>query len=346
MDLLHPYLFIIMEQTSPKKRIEYIDLMKGVCITLVVLYHVYEHFDSEVIDKALNNFRMPLYFFLSGLFFKKYSGFTDFVVRKTNKLIIPYLFFSIIPYCVLAPLFTDDYKDPMFVLMSILRPYNQPLWFLRALFVMYILYYGFKNLTDKYPRKTQLLLLAIITFINYIASLFVCNIHYPDEFGTLFNFITNTILAPIMALPFMYAAEWVRMTNLLNRKMTVTQQIVSFVISVSVLIIFAQKSVNFESASFSRFYPFVYVSAFGGIYALAILCQRINKLFFFSYLGRYSIIVLGTHWVYLIAIRGIIEISHLYEFLIIILLMPPTIWLFKKLFPYFTAQKDLLHWNK
>ena len=61
MALLHPYLFIIMEQTSPKKRIEYIDLMKGVCITLVVLFHVINNTTIEIIDNALTNIRMPLY---------------------------------------------------------------------------------------------------------------------------------------------------------------------------------------------------------------------------------------------------------------------------------------------
>lgn len=60
------------QPATEKKRIEYIDLMKGVCITLVVLYHVIDCTNIQFIDNALANFRMPLYFFLSGLFFKKW----------------------------------------------------------------------------------------------------------------------------------------------------------------------------------------------------------------------------------------------------------------------------------
>ena len=60
----------VMEPTTQKKRIEYIDLMKGVCITLVVLLHVIWTFNIDIVDNVLSNIRMPLYFFLSGLFSK------------------------------------------------------------------------------------------------------------------------------------------------------------------------------------------------------------------------------------------------------------------------------------
>lgn len=44
-----------------------------------------------------NTFRMPLYYFLSGLFFKTYRGFFDFVLKKINKLLIPFAFFIYLP---------------------------------------------------------------------------------------------------------------------------------------------------------------------------------------------------------------------------------------------------------
>ena len=73
------------------KRIEYIDLAKGICIMLVVLLHVFGDMSGTVI-KIMNLFRMPLYFVLSGLFFKQYEGFYSFLKKKTNKLLIPFLF--------------------------------------------------------------------------------------------------------------------------------------------------------------------------------------------------------------------------------------------------------------
>ena len=58
-----------------KKRIQWIDLAKGFCILLVVLQHASEltHVDYPLSVQAFG-FRMPLYFILSGLFFKQYEG--------------------------------------------------------------------------------------------------------------------------------------------------------------------------------------------------------------------------------------------------------------------------------
>lgn len=79
-----------------KQRIQYVDLAKGFCIILVVLFHVLQHFrvQSEFVN-VLSTFRIPLYFFLSGLFFKEYEGFLGFLLRKINKLFIPFCFFYI-----------------------------------------------------------------------------------------------------------------------------------------------------------------------------------------------------------------------------------------------------------
>lgn len=62
-----------------KNRIEFIDLAKGICIILVVMYHCGL---GGLIpgDKLL---RMPLYFVLSGLFFKDY-GKASLVKKRTN----------------------------------------------------------------------------------------------------------------------------------------------------------------------------------------------------------------------------------------------------------------------
>lgn len=69
---------------TEKKRIQFIDLAKGVCITLVVLHHC--HIETPYLVFV----RMPLYFILSGLFFKAYGGFVDFTKGKS----IRYLFHS------------------------------------------------------------------------------------------------------------------------------------------------------------------------------------------------------------------------------------------------------------
>lgn len=79
-----------------KKRIEFIDLAKGVCILLVIMMHT----DVNVDFPGLRGMRMPLYFILSGLFFKDYGGFLNLLVKKANKILIPFLFFYLASYSI------------------------------------------------------------------------------------------------------------------------------------------------------------------------------------------------------------------------------------------------------
>ena len=78
---------------NQSRRIDFVDLTKGVCIILVVMAHVGGAFEQLDTNSMLSCFRMPLYFFISGVFFKSYEGLFGFILRKINKLIIPFLFF-------------------------------------------------------------------------------------------------------------------------------------------------------------------------------------------------------------------------------------------------------------
>lgn len=94
--------------SEAKQRIQFIDLAKGICITLVVLHHC--HIETPY----LVYIRMPLYFILSGLFFKTYDGLADFTKRKINKILIPFLFFysiSFILYDNEGKSFISKYRD-------------------------------------------------------------------------------------------------------------------------------------------------------------------------------------------------------------------------------------------
>ena len=95
-----------MEPVTPtsvaKPRYAFVDLAKGICIMLVVWHHVVSTWGLETypLKEAVSSFRMPLYFFLSGLFFKEYAGFFDFCKRKINKLLIPFAFFFVTLSCI------------------------------------------------------------------------------------------------------------------------------------------------------------------------------------------------------------------------------------------------------
>lgn len=135
------------------KRIDFIDLAKGFCIILVVLEHIISYFNvSYAIHDALKIFRMPLYFFLSGLFFKPYEGFGGFLKRKTNKLLVPFFAFyfmtSLFLPNVLYHLFGYSVRNPDVLGIQSLWAFfmpevftNFPIWFLLCLFIVNIFFY-------------------------------------------------------------------------------------------------------------------------------------------------------------------------------------------------------------
>ena len=82
-----------MNETS-KQRIEFIDLAKGLCILLVVSWHVDTNdllYCNDTIERFFKAFRMPLYFILSGVFLSIKGNYFNFFQKKINKIIIPFI---------------------------------------------------------------------------------------------------------------------------------------------------------------------------------------------------------------------------------------------------------------
>lgn len=74
------------------KRIEYLDIAKGIGILLVVLGHNDFEVISPFVQRLIYSFHMPLFFFLSGYFINASIPFFEFVRKRFNALLKPFLF--------------------------------------------------------------------------------------------------------------------------------------------------------------------------------------------------------------------------------------------------------------
>lgn len=324
------------------KRIEYIDLMKGICIILVIMVHCDITYPWEKLDIMIKNFRIPLYFFLSGLFFKKYDCFEDFLIRKVNKLVIPYVFFSVVPFCFGYYIYNDFTFES--IIPIIVTPYNYPLWFLRCLFITYIIYYILSQI-DILERKKiyKFICILLLSYLFFKLNIFL---HNTDSFHTIKSILCGSnFIAAIIALPFFFIASILRRKGILNIYLTMKARAILTILFFCLWII-TDTRVDFYASDFGKNFLFLYPSAIGGIGIIWLISYTLKKLPYISYVGRYSLIALGTHIFIKTMIGYFLGINEgFYLLIMILILLPIFIYLLKKYFPYFTAQKDLIKYN-
>ena len=141
-------------------RILWIDCVRNIGMWLVVLGH---SFCSEDLKQYIYSFHMPLFFFLSGIFWRE-ENYIRFVSHKFKTLIIPYLVFNILVYGLyllgIIHLFSSDviWYEP---LLSIVFGYGalccHASWFLVCLFIVENIYYGLR----KYVRGYFIIILLV-----------------------------------------------------------------------------------------------------------------------------------------------------------------------------------------
>ena len=148
---------------SNSNRIAWIDIAKAIGVVLVVLGHTGL---PEVFRKWIYEFHMPLFFFISGMFFKPLDV-VPHLKKKFKAYIIPYLAFSAV-FMVLNQIlepgmerFTAD-----FIRVVTLKGAFPVLWFLAALFIIDVIY----NLANRYINSDRGFLFGISIALCLIAN--------------------------------------------------------------------------------------------------------------------------------------------------------------------------------
>ncbi len=153
------------------KRIEYLDIARGIGILLVVLGHNDFEAISLFVHQVIYSFHIPLFFFLSGYFINISIPFFDFVKKRFNSLLKPFLFTIFLIY------FTSVSFEKMGFSMAITRIVKSlygtghyidwvQLWFLPELFVVSLYAFLFLTLVSRLNNRwiTWGILLATLAF--------------------------------------------------------------------------------------------------------------------------------------------------------------------------------------
>lgn len=95
------------EKSYLKERIEYLDLFRAFGIILMIMGHIKF---GGFFDKWIHAFHMPMFFFISGWFFKTKENVGAQIRKKTRSLLLPYIFFELTLW-VLLMLFVSEYRS-------------------------------------------------------------------------------------------------------------------------------------------------------------------------------------------------------------------------------------------
>lgn len=320
-----------------KKRIDYIDLAKGVCMSLVVFWH--SGFPISI--SGLSYLEMPLFFMLSGLFFKDYGGWKPFIIKKINTIIIPFLFFYLSGYVVfyllkwLKPeLLITDARGIMDIFDN-RQFFNGPTWFLLALFWCHCFFFF---ITTRIKS-------------DFIKAIIICLLGFIGWYlGYKKLFIPCFIDVALTTMPFFTMGYFLKKTNILYPN-NFDKYNILFVATFWFISWFIGQNLH---QRLSLHYNIIegwstYLLSFTSVMSALFLCKIIKNVPFITYVGRYSIIILCVHHLIyrplIVFFRMILPESEFVSFLIALatlLLSAACIPFFKRYLPWFCAQKDLI----
>jgi len=157
------------------KRIQYIDIARGLAMILIITGHSVA---PGYVQSAIYTFHVPLFFFVSGYFFKR-RGFVSLVSKNFKRLVVPYLVTScvVIFYNVLKALSGRGWDGALQSLLAMLYccgesvdygffriPSCGVIWFLPALFFAMVI------VNFALERKHTALIVLLITACSWASG--------------------------------------------------------------------------------------------------------------------------------------------------------------------------------
>ena len=154
-----------------KKRLIYIDVLKGFTIFLVVLSHALPPFysDETFVLRVITSFFMPLFMFISGYVSYKIESWNK-IKQRFIQLIIP--FFS----AMLVSWFINDWGEwsvssLIDYIVKVLKQPDLGLWFLWALFFINIIFLCCRKMAKKLHISEFFIVLLVAGLLNLIELL-------------------------------------------------------------------------------------------------------------------------------------------------------------------------------
>lgn len=201
------------------KRVEWLDVMKGILIMFVILSHTYP---AVIYRRFFTPFFLTMFFWASGYTFSLKSDFKTFLYGKGKRLIIPFVVLGSIRVMITCVLSEQAIGDGFRQFALQINCKGDEMWFLSCLFLSSILFYGIVNQIKRRATNetTQMGIILVISVVLMSIGFFDMKV---EKIKFVWELELACIMVFYMALGFFYRKEEVRLNRLVKtRRFAVT----------------------------------------------------------------------------------------------------------------------------
>lgn len=257
-----------------KEHKDYIDLAKGIGILLVVIGH------GPLNNFYINVFHMPLFFFIAGLTFfaPSIEGFETFFMKKVNRILVPWVAFTIIS-AIAEALFGRVGEGP----------FNSPLWFLQTMFVA-MMVYSMLNIVITNRLRLDVCCFSLPVIV-YILAVFL-NVGKYDSFG---------VVRGLEATFFIHFGRKLHYFEKISTKSSVVSLIPACILFVWGGL-FSIKHYDLSGCTFVNSGAYTYnlflshVTSIGGIIMVLLISLIVKNVSCINWFGKHSLVIVLVHF--------------------------------------------------
>lgn len=285
------------------------DMMKGIGIMLVIIGHLGHGFGWLI--PAIYTFHMPLFFILSGYFYKE-KKVTELLYRDFRSLLVPYLLVTAITvtYGIVIGIWKHAPEKVLYWVNSFLNAGIKdsgigPLWFLLAMFWCRFFY----NLLYKVVKRIPGLTILYIIIISYTLFVIISYTHCDIQ-----SINTQCFINGIHA---MFYFSLGHLANILRTKVQIPSNyylLFMTVMTVTGVICIILCMGTSDMSTFRQHIVYNVIASISGALLLYSLCNNIKALSgrFISWYGRLSLVVFCIHTV----MYRILPIDKIFEIML------------------------------
>lgn len=299
---------MIKLENTKSQRLAFFDFLKMFAMFMVLWGHTIQHLQTgdvwgNSMHKIIYTFHLPLFMFISGYFSASSMklDFIAFLKKKSIQLILPCVTWSIILYLIIymmnTLINTSLSYSPFFV-------FFQHFWFLKSLFVCYIISYIGIRLTNSLPLYIILtLLIAHITTTHQIPIMyfsFLCGLLLRIYFN---RFMTHYKLLSVMSAIIYIAILTITTGDLPLKGINLIDLIKTHQISPSIIIYLGKILIGISSSIFL-------VGLMYGLSKINSIKQYLENSYL-TKMGRHTLDIYILQSIFLETILPIIKIDKL-----------------------------------